>query len=188
MTLLVTGGAGYIGSHTVRALQQAGHRPVVLDNLVYGHRSIVEEVLRVPLVQGQVGDRALIEALLSGRHPACGGVPVRAVLHFAAYAYVGESVLDPAKYYRNNLGDTLTLLEALVEPVRTGQGPAIPIVFSSTCATYGSPETVPITEDTPAADQFLWTQQVDGGADAGRFRGRLWAAQRDLPLFQCGRR
>ena len=149
MTLLVTGGAGYIGSHTVRALQQAGHHPVVLDNLVYGHRSSVEEVLRVPLVQGQVGDRELVEALLSGRHPACGGEPVRAVLHFAAYAYVGESVLDPAKYYRNNLGDTLTLLEALVEPARSGRGPAIPIVFSSTCATYGSPETVPITEDTP---------------------------------------
>ncbi len=149
MTLLVTGGAGYIGSHTVRALQKAGFKPVVLDNLVYGHRRIVEEVLGVPLVVGQVGDRALLDQVLSGEHPACAGEPVQAVLHFAAYAYVGESVQDPAKYYRNNLADSLTLLEALVEPVRVGTGPAIPIVFSSTCATYGIPDTVPITEDTP---------------------------------------
>jgi UDP-glucose 4-epimerase len=149
MTLLVTGGAGYIGSHTVRALQKAGFKPVVLDNLVYGHRRIVEEVLGVPLVVGQVGDRALLDQVLSGEHPACGGEPVQAVLHFAAYAYVGESVQDPAKYYRNNLADSLTLLEALVEPVRSGTGTAIPIVFSSTCATYGIPDTVPITEDTP---------------------------------------
>ncbi|WP_094556011.1 UDP-glucose 4-epimerase GalE [Synechococcus sp. 1G10] len=149
MTLLVTGGAGYIGSHTVRALQKAGFKPIVLDNLVYGHLRIVEEVLGVPLVVGQVGDRALLDQVLSGEHPACGGEPVQAVLHFAAYAYVGESVQDPAKYYRNNLADSLTLLEALVEPVRSGTGTAIPIVFSSTCATYGIPDTVPITEDTP---------------------------------------
>ncbi len=149
MTLLVTGGAGYIGSHTVRALQRAGFKPVVLDNLVYGHRRIVEEVLDVPLVVGQVGERALLDQVLRGEHPACGGEPVQAVLHFAAYAYVGESVQDPAKYYRNNLADSLTLLEALVEPVRAGTGPAIPIVFSSTCATYGIPDTVPISEDTP---------------------------------------
>ncbi|MFO7629539.1 MAG: UDP-glucose 4-epimerase GalE [Prochlorococcaceae cyanobacterium] len=149
MNLLVTGGAGYIGSHTVRALQCAGHRPIVLDNLVYGHRRIVEEVLQVPLVVGQVGDRALLDGLLDGSHPACGGEPVRAVLHFAAYAYVGESMADPAKYYRNNLGDTLVLLEALAEPVRRGTGPAIPIVFSSTCASYGIPETMPISESTP---------------------------------------
>jgi len=149
MKLLVTGGAGYIGSHTVRALQKAGFSPIVLDNLVYGHRRIVEEVLRVPLVEGQLGDRALIDQLLSGEHPACDGEGVRAVLHFAAYAYVGESVQDPARYYRNNVGDSLALLEALVEPVRSGTGPAIPIVFSSTCATYGIPDMVPITEDTP---------------------------------------
>ena len=69
-TILVTGGAGYIGSHAVRALQRASYRPVVLDNLVYGHRHIVEEVLKVPLVVGQVGDRSLLEQLLSGEHPA----------------------------------------------------------------------------------------------------------------------
>jgi UDP-glucose 4-epimerase len=151
MKILVTGGAGYIGSHAVRALTRAGHQPVVLDNLVYGHAEIVEQTLKVPLVLGQVGDREVLEPLLRGRHPALDGTalegkPLEAVLHFAAYAYVGESVSDPAKYYRNNLGDTLTLLEALVASERP-----LPIVFSSTCATYGIPQQVPITEDHPQA-------------------------------------
>ena len=110
MTILVTGGAGYIGSHAVRALQRSGYQSVVLDNLVYGHRRIVEEVLEVPLVVGQVGDRALLDQLLSGQHPATDGAPVQAVIHFAAYAYVGESVANPAKYYRNNVGDSLCCL------------------------------------------------------------------------------
>jgi UDP-glucose 4-epimerase len=164
--VLVTGGAGYIGSHAVRALSRAGHQPLVLDNLVYGHARIVREVLGVPLVVGQVGDTALLQALLQGTHPELRGTPhegrpIEAVLHFAAYAYVGESVSDPARYYRNNLGDTLTLLEALVDPVRGLQTEAgasrqegsgelpIPIVFSSTCATYGVPQQVPITEEHP---------------------------------------
>jgi UDP-glucose 4-epimerase len=175
--VLVTGGAGYIGSHAVRALSRAGHQPLVLDNLVYGHAAIVREALQVPLVVGQVGDRELLQALLDGSHPELRGTPhegrpIEAVLHFAAYAYVGESVQDPARYYRNNLGDTLTLLEALVAGVRGGQGetgasiPAvtsgeaipeqaarlpIPIVFSSTCATYGVPQQVPMTEEHPQA-------------------------------------
>ncbi|MFN6337901.1 MAG: UDP-glucose 4-epimerase GalE [Cyanobacteriota bacterium] len=154
MTILVTGGAGYIGSHAVRALQRGGLDVVVLDNLVYGHRPIVEEALQVPLVEGQVGDRDLLDQLLQGTHPALArvpgvpGEPIQAVLHFAAYAYVGESVVDPAKYYRNNLGDTLTLLEALVAEGRR-RGAPVPIVFSSTCATYGVPDEVPILETTP---------------------------------------
>jgi UDP-glucose 4-epimerase len=154
MTILVTGGAGYIGSHAVRTLQRAGKAVVVLDNLVYGHRSIAEQALQVPLVEGQVGDRELLDRLLQGLHPACAltsdqpGETIEAVLHFAAYAYVGESVVDPGKYYRNNLGDTLTLLEALVAEGRR-RGKAVPIVFSSTCATYGIPEQVPILESTP---------------------------------------
>ena len=119
-----------------------------------GHADIARQTLGVPLVEGQVGDRALLEAVLQGEHPVLAGTglagrPIEAVLHFAAYAYVGESVSDPAKYYRNNLGDTLTLLEALVAPERGG--PPIPIVFSSTCATYGIPERVPITEANPQA-------------------------------------
>ena len=159
MRVLVTGGAGYIGSHAVRALSRAGHQPLVLDNLVYGHAPIVSEVLQVPLVVGQVGDGQLLEALLEGSHPELRstpheGRPIEAVLHFAAYAYVGESVSDPARYYRNNLGDTLTLLEALVDRSRVeGRGEAavrpIPLVFSSTCATYGVPQQVPITEEHP---------------------------------------
>ena len=164
MRVLVTGGAGYIGSHTVRALTRAGHQPLVLDNLVYGHAAIVQEVLGVPLVEGQVGDRNLLDQLLNGSHPALQGTtfearPIEAVLHFAAYAYVGESVADPARFYRNNLGDTLTLLEALVQPWRdatsseagSDDAAPIPIVFSSTCATYGVPLQVPITEDHPQA-------------------------------------
>ncbi len=152
MTILVTGGAGYIGSHTVRALQRAGHPVLVLDNLVYGHRVIAEQVLQVPLVVGQLGDRPLLDALLQGSHPQLPAGPVRAVLHFAAYAYVGESVVDPARYYRNNLGDTLVLLEALhAEAGRRGQ--PIPLVFSSTCATYGIPaaDQIPIHERCPQA-------------------------------------
>ncbi|SBO42941.1 UDP-glucose 4-epimerase GalE [Cyanobium sp. NIES-981] len=152
MTILVTGGAGYIGSHTVRALQRAGQPVLVLDNLVYGHRAIAEQVLQVPLVVGQLGDRPLLDALLQGDHPQLPAGPVRAVLHFAAYAYVGESVTDPARYYRNNLGDTLVLLEALhAEAGRRGQ--PIPLVFSSTCATYGipAPEQIPISERCPQA-------------------------------------
>ncbi len=151
MTILVTGGAGYIGSHAVRALQRAGYRTVVLDNLVYGHRQIVEEVLQVPLVVGQVGNRELLDKLLSGAHPAIGGEPIQALLHFAAYAYVGESMANPAKYYRNNLGDSLTLLEALKsEGERRGTTP-LPLVFSSTCASYGIPDPaqIPIDESCP---------------------------------------
>jgi len=150
MTILVTGGAGYIGSHTVRALQASGEAVLVLDNLVYGHRAIAEEVLRVPLVVGQLGERGLLDALLDGSHPQLPAGPVQAVLHFAAYAYVGESVEDPARYYRNNLGDTLVLLEALhAESQR--RGAPIPLVFSSTCATYGIPAAheIPIRESTP---------------------------------------
>ncbi|MBD2463900.1 UDP-glucose 4-epimerase GalE [Oscillatoria sp. FACHB-1407] len=135
-TILVTGGAGYIGSHAVLALQQAGYGVVVLDNLVYGHRELVEEVLKTELVIGDTGDRQLLSNLFASHD-------IAAVMHFAAYAYVGESVATPAKYYRNNVLGTLTLLEAMLEAdIKT-------FVFSSTCATYGIPKTVPIPEDHP---------------------------------------
>lgn len=135
-TILVTGGAGYIGSHAVQALQKSGYNVVILDNLVYGHRDIVENALKVELVVGDTGDRALLDNLFSSRN-------IAAVMHFAAYAYVGESVTDPAKYYRNNVLGTLTLLEAMVA------ANVKKFVFSSTCATYGIPKTVPIPEDHP---------------------------------------
>ncbi len=135
-TILVTGGAGYIGSHAVLALQQAGYEVVVLDNLVYGHRDLVEKVLHVELVVGDTSDRALLDRLFASHQ-------IAAVMHFAAYAYVGESVTDPAKYYHNNFVGTLTLLEAMLA------ASIHQFVFSSTCATYGIPTTVPIPENHP---------------------------------------
>jgi UDP-glucose 4-epimerase len=150
MTILVTGGAGYIGSHAVRTLRDHAYRVVVLDNLVYGHRDLVER-LGVPLVVGQVGNRQLLDQLLRGAHPACAGEPIQAVMHFAAYAYVGESVEQPERYYRNNLGDSLTLVEALLDEGRRRGTRPVPVVFSSTCATYGIPADgrVPIEESCP---------------------------------------
>ncbi len=135
-TVLVTGGAGYIGSHTVLALQAAGHTPLVLDNLVFGHRELVEDVLQAELVVGDMGDRPLLDRLFHDR-------AIDAVMHFSAFAYVGESVTHPAKYYRNNVAATLTLLEAMVAAQISR------FLFSSTCATYGIPTTVPIPEDHP---------------------------------------
>ena len=149
--VIVAGGAGYIGSHTIRELQNGGFEPVVLDNLVYGHRKIIEDVLGVPLVIGKAGDKKLLQKLLSGDHPSTKGKDIKGILHFAAYAYVGESVIDPAKYYKNNLVETILLLEALLEHSKKRNSQPIPIVFSSTCATYGLPlETeIPISETTP---------------------------------------
>ncbi len=147
-TVIVAGGAGYIGSHTIRELQNGGFEPVVLDNLVHGHRKIVEDVLRVPLVIGNVGDKKLLEKLLSGDHPSTRGKDIKGIMHFAAYAYVGESVIDPAKYYKNNLAETIMLLDALLEDSKKRNSKPIPIVFSSTCATYGLPldTEIPILE------------------------------------------
>ncbi len=133
--ILVTGGAGYIGCHSVLALQNAGYEVVVLDNLVYGHRQIVEEVLKTELIVGDTSDRLLVDRIFA-THP-----DIKAVIHFAAYAYVGESVSDPAKYYRNNVVGTLTLLEAMLAANIKH------FVFSSTCATYGEPQQIPIPED-----------------------------------------
>lgn len=130
-TILVTGGAGYIGSHACRALARAGYRPVVYDNLSRGHRDAVRWG---PLIEGDLADRDQLVATLRRER-------VDAVMHFAAYAYVGESVRDPSLYYRNNLGGSLALLDSM-RAAGVGQ-----IVFSSTCATYGNPETVPIGED-----------------------------------------
>ncbi len=132
-TILVTGGAGYIGSHCCKALGAAGYEVVVVDNLVYGHADAVKWG---PLEQGDISDGAFLDRVFAYYRPA-------AVIHFAAYAYVGESVTDPSKYYRNNVGGTLSLLEAMW---RAGVGR---LVFSSTCATYGIPATVPIPEASP---------------------------------------
>ena len=133
--ILVTGGAGYVGSHACKALAAAGYRPVVYDNLVRGHR---EAVRWGPLVEGDLHDSARLSAALRTHR-------ITAVMHFAAFAYVGESVADPEAYYRNNVGGTMALLGAMREA-----GIAT-LVFSSTCAVYGVPDTLPIRETTAKA-------------------------------------
>jgi len=134
-TILVTGGAGYVGAHACKALAGRGYRPVVYDNLVYGHRSAVKWG---PLEVGELADRARLDAVIARYRP-------RAVMHFAAFTFVGESIADPGKYYRNNVAGTLSLLEALRDH-GVGQ-----LVFSSTAATYGTPEVVPIPESAAKA-------------------------------------
>jgi len=156
MRILVTGGAGYIGSHTVKALIEKGHNPVIIDNLIYGHEDIVKEVLKVPLIISQIGNFQVLKEILLGQHPSLIGTiheekTIEAVMHFAAYAYIGESVLDPLKYYKNNLVQSTILLDVLCDKEvisKTENNLPIPIVFSSTCATYGNPDQMPITEET----------------------------------------
>ena len=133
MKVLVTGGAGCIGSHTAKALAQAGHEPIVFDDLRTGH---IENVRWGPFVNACLDDAAGIRGALAGHR-------IDAVVHFAASAYVGESMHDPVAYFRNNVANTLNLLEAMLTAgVRT-------IVFSSSCATYGVPPASPIVESMP---------------------------------------
>jgi UDP-glucose-4-epimerase GalE len=133
MKVLVTGGAGYVGSHSAKLLAAAGHEIWVYDNLVFGHRRAVAPGR---LIEGDLLDRATVEAVLREKR-------IDAVMHFAAFAYVGESVTEPAKYYRNNVIGTISLMEAMRE-VGVWR-----MVFSSTCATYGDPQEVPIRESQP---------------------------------------
>lgn len=134
-TVLVTGGAGYIGAHACKALAAAGYRPVVYDNLVSGRRAAVRWG---PFEHGDILDRARLDTVLARHAPD-------AVLHFAAFAQVGESVADPGPYYRNNVCGSLTLLQAMRDH---GVGR---IVFSSSCTVYGVPAGLPIAEDAPIA-------------------------------------
>ena len=134
--VLVTGGAGYIGSHAVLALESAGYQAIILDNLEYGHQELAQQHLKAKIIVGSTTDRPLLDEIFSTHN-------VAAVMHFAAYIAVGESVTEPAKYYRNNVYGTLNLLEAMVA------ADIKRLVFSSTCAIYGPPKTVPIPEDHP---------------------------------------
>jgi UDP-glucose-4-epimerase GalE len=132
MNVLVAGGAGYIGSHTVRKLKEAGHSPVIYDNVSRGHKAVVD-ILQVPAIFADLNDQpTLIKALKDHK--------IDVVMHFAAYAYVGESVTQPLMYYQNNVATTVSVLQAM-------QAAGVhKFVFSSTCATYGDPDSVPITE------------------------------------------
>lgn len=130
--ILITGGAGYIGSHTVHKMAGLGYNIVVLDNLVYGHENALIDD-QVVLIKGEISDRTLLERLFDQ-------YAFDAVLHFAAYINVGESVRDPLKYYKNNVAGPLVLLETMVKYN------CLKFVFSSTCATYGNPRYVPIDE------------------------------------------
>ena len=133
MAILVCGGAGYIGSHINKQLHKEGYETIVFDNLIYGHK---EAVKWGKLVVGDLKNMDEIEAVFKNNQ-------IDAVFHFAAYAYVGESVDHPEKYYYNNVANTLNLLHVMMKHGCNK------IIFSSTCATYGEPEKVPITEDMP---------------------------------------
>ncbi|MBN2069524.1 MAG: UDP-glucose 4-epimerase GalE [Opitutales bacterium] len=134
MNVLVIGGAGYIGSHCVRQLIEAGHRPVVLDNMDFGHRKAVAP--EVPFYEGDLGDSECLGKILEDEK-------IELVMHFAAYLNVGESVNEPLKYYNNNVAKPIRMLQTMLNKgVKK-------LVFSSTCATYGIPERVPMTEDLP---------------------------------------
>jgi UDP-glucose 4-epimerase len=130
--VLVTGAAGYIGSHCVKELQRTGYKVVGVDNFVYGHRAAVPKDM--PIYEVECSDINAITKILKEH-------AIDLVIHFAAYAYVGESVIEPLKYYRNNVGGTIGLLSAM-EAAGVSK-----FVFSSSCATYGMPETQPIRED-----------------------------------------
>lgn len=133
MNILVVGGAGYIGSHMCKYLAQNNHTPIVLDNLIYGHR---EAVKWGPFIEGAMENRDLLDNIFTQ-------YKIEAVMHFAAFAYVGESVTEPGKYYENNVAATISLLEGM------RKHNVLKFIFSSTCATYGEPVDIPIRESHP---------------------------------------
>ncbi|MFZ1109721.1 MAG: UDP-glucose 4-epimerase GalE [Rhodomicrobium sp.] len=160
-TVLVTGGAGYIGSHACKALLKAGYLPVAYDNLVYGHEWAAKWG---PLERGDILDRSRLDEVIELYRPS-------AIMHFAAFAYVGESVADPGRYYRNNVFGSLNLLEAARDHGIQQ------FVFSSTCAIYGIPEQLPMIEDTPqrpinpyGASKLMVERMLSDFGAAHRFR------------------
>lgn len=143
MNILVTGGAGYIGSHTVHYLLQQGHQPIVLDNLSTGHRQAVPST--VPFYHGDIADSALVTSIID-RHQISG------VIHFAASSLVGESMNNPAKYFENNVVKTILFLNTLL---KTG---VKHLVFSSTAAVFGEPRQIPIREEDPTEPTNVYGQ------------------------------
>jgi UDP-arabinose 4-epimerase len=159
LKILVTGGAGYIGSHTCKRLAEAGHEPIVFDNLSTGHHDYVRFG---PFVHGDLNDQHAIQQAIAAHRP-------EAIIHFAASAYVGESMHDPLKYYRNNVSGMVNLLNAAT---LLGVGK---IVFSSSCATYGVPDQLPIVETSPqrpinpyGETKLIGEQMLRATANAGK--------------------
>ncbi|MEO6124576.1 MAG: UDP-glucose 4-epimerase GalE [Ilumatobacteraceae bacterium] len=142
MTVLVTGGAGYIGSHTVRQLRSIGRDVVVLDNLDTGFASAV---IDAPLIIGDIADEALVAKL-------CAEYSVDSVVHFAAHKNVGESMASPSKYWHNNVDGTVHLIDAILAAGVTN------LVFSSSCSIYGTPQVVPVTEAAPVDPQSVYAE------------------------------
>ncbi|MFZ9627789.1 MAG: UDP-glucose 4-epimerase GalE [Ilumatobacteraceae bacterium] len=142
MTVLVTGGAGYIGSHTVRALRRDGRDVVVLDSLELGHRAAV---LDAPLVVGDIADHDLVTTV-------CRDYGVTGVVHFAAYKSVGESMHSPGKYWNNNVGKSAALFDSLAMCGVSA------VVFSSSCSVYGTPDTVPVAEDAAIRPESVYAE------------------------------
>jgi UDP-glucose 4-epimerase len=137
MNVLVAGGAGYIGSHTVKMLKEAGHHPVIYDNVSRGHRAVAD-IVKVPAIWADLNDRPTLAQALREHKIEC-------VMHFAAFAYVGESVEKPLMYYQNNVATTINVLQCMAETNVNN------FVFSSSCAVYGDPDKVPITESEKKA-------------------------------------
>ena len=172
-TILVAGGAGYIGSHTVKYLLKNNYKVVVVDNLVYGHK---EAVLTENFEQIDLADKSALDAVFKK-------YKIDAVIHFAAYTYVGESVSRPQKYYHNNVVNTLNLLDTMIENNVKN------IVFSSTCATYGNPQYTPIDEKHPQSPinpygktKFMMEQIMD---DYDRAYGLKYVALRYFNAAGC---
>jgi UDP-glucose-4-epimerase GalE len=173
MKILVTGGAGYIGSHACKLLALSGHLPITYDNLSRGHRAAVKWG---PIEVGDIADQDRLRAVFRRHQPA-------AVMHFAAYAYVGESVANPLLYYRNNCAGSAALLQVVIN------SGVVPFVFSSSCVTYGVPRQIPIPEDhpqkpiNPYGQSKLFVERML--RDAGKAHGLPWVSLRYFNAAGC---
>ena len=145
MNILVIGGAGYIGSHTVLALKKKGYNPIIFDNFVTGHRDIAEK-LDVNIIEGNIRDEILLKDVIDGKNKNINNGVIDGIIHFAAFSNIRESFKEPIKYYENNIFGTINVIKTIINSKRNLKKP-IPFVFSSSCATYGIPSQLPIKEN-----------------------------------------